>query len=203
MDKNKTIAVFDFDGTITTKDTFLEFLKFCKGNTMFYICLFINFHFIILYYFKIYPNYKLKERFFSFYFKGKNETDVKKNGEAFSINIIPKLCFKNALKLIRWHQNHKHDIYVISASSAIWIGAWCANNNIKLFSTDFEVVNGFYTGKINGINLYGKEKAKVLNEILNINNYKLSYGYGNSTSDKYFLELTDIPFNKSLKNFKY
>ena len=28
----KGIAFFDFDGTITTRDTLLEFIKFYKGN---------------------------------------------------------------------------------------------------------------------------------------------------------------------------
>lgn len=30
------IAVFDFDGTVTTKDTLLEFIKFVRGPVSFY-----------------------------------------------------------------------------------------------------------------------------------------------------------------------
>lgn len=33
----KTIVAFDFDGTLTKKDTFLEFIKFSKGRIIFYI----------------------------------------------------------------------------------------------------------------------------------------------------------------------
>lgn len=37
MAENKrTVAVFDFDGTLTTKDTLLEFIKFSCGTGKFY-----------------------------------------------------------------------------------------------------------------------------------------------------------------------
>lgn len=38
MAENKrTVAVFDFDGTLTTKDTLLEFIKFSCGTGKFYL----------------------------------------------------------------------------------------------------------------------------------------------------------------------
>lgn len=33
----KQIVAFDFDGTITNRDTLLEFIKFAKGKTAFYL----------------------------------------------------------------------------------------------------------------------------------------------------------------------
>lgn len=46
MAENKrTVAVFDFDGTLTTKDTLLEFIKFSCGTGKFYFV----FCFIFLY----------------------------------------------------------------------------------------------------------------------------------------------------------
>ncbi len=41
MAENKrTVAVFDFDGTLTTKDTLLEFIKFSCGTGKFYFVFF-------------------------------------------------------------------------------------------------------------------------------------------------------------------
>ena len=41
MAENKrTVAVFDFDGTLTTKDTLLEFIKFSCGTGKFYFALY-------------------------------------------------------------------------------------------------------------------------------------------------------------------
>ena len=41
MDKRE-IVVFDFDGTLTTKDTLLEFIKFSHGKFSFYMGLLLN-----------------------------------------------------------------------------------------------------------------------------------------------------------------
>ena len=38
----KGIAFFDFDGTITTHDTFLEFIRFCKGTSAYYMGFLLN-----------------------------------------------------------------------------------------------------------------------------------------------------------------
>ena len=41
MPKGKTIAVFDFDGTITTKDTLLYFILFTRGYWAFMMGFFL------------------------------------------------------------------------------------------------------------------------------------------------------------------
>lgn len=43
----KQIVAFDFDGTITNRDTLLEFIKFAKGKTAFYLVI-LAFCFICL-----------------------------------------------------------------------------------------------------------------------------------------------------------
>ena len=63
----KGVAFFDLDGTITLKDTFIDFIKFCRGNLIFYLGLIFMSPYIFLYIFKFYPNYKLKELFFTYY----------------------------------------------------------------------------------------------------------------------------------------
>ena len=56
----KGIAFFDFDGTITTKDTLLEFIKFSKGNLLFYAGFLLNLHFLVAYKLKIISNQAAK-----------------------------------------------------------------------------------------------------------------------------------------------
>ena len=45
----KKIAFFDFDGTITAKDTLLEIIKFQKGITSFYFGFMLHTHWLIAY----------------------------------------------------------------------------------------------------------------------------------------------------------
>lgn len=63
------IHAFDFDGTLTRRDTLLEFIRFAKGNKAFLLC-FLRFSpLLVLMKMGLYPNWKAKQRVFSYCFK--------------------------------------------------------------------------------------------------------------------------------------
>jgi hypothetical protein len=65
----KSIAFFDFDGTITTKDTYLEFIKFSKGNLRFLTGFMLHSPMLVGYVLKLVPNQVMKEKMFRYYFE--------------------------------------------------------------------------------------------------------------------------------------
>jgi len=196
MTSNKTAAFFDLDGTLTRKDTFLEFLKFCRGKRIYFFCLLFLSPYIVLYYLKIYPNYKLKEKFFSFYFRGLSKEEVKKVGDEFSLTEMPRLVMPEAIQHLQSHKLRGHDVFILTASSDIWLSAWCEKLNLELISTKFQTQHGFYTGKIEGKNCYGIEKTYRIKEL--ITDYSVTIGYGDSRADRPFLNLMNHGFNLSL-----
>ena len=107
----KGVAFFDLDGTITLKDTFIDFIKFCRGNLIFYLGLIFMSPYIFLYIFKFYPNYKLKELFFTYYlaryYSAKELDDL---GKLYSINRLPNLVYNEALERINWHKDKNHKL---------------------------------------------------------------------------------------------
>lgn len=191
MNKNSVIAVFDLDGTITSKDTFLEFIKYYKGNLKFYLGLLFLAPNIFLFFIKIYTNSKLKEKFFSYFFKDETDLHIQKKGDEFSEYILPRLCRKSALDILEWHTKQKHKILILSASADIWLKKWCDINDFELVCTRFEVEESQYTGRILGNNCYGIEKKTLLSEIFSKKDYSYSFGYGDSKADQYFLDLVD------------
>jgi len=147
-----------------------------------------------LYYLKLYNNQKLKEKFFTYYFTPIKVKELNKKGDEFSEKIMPSLCRESALGILKWHKKNNHDILILTASSGIWLEQWCKKNSYTLIGTNFEINNDSYTGKIEGANCFGMTKKTILTEIFKKNNYTRSYGYGDSSSDKYFLELVDMPY---------
>ncbi len=67
QDKKDTIAIFDLDGTITSKDTFIAFIKYVNGKLKYYLGILYLSPYIVLFYLKLYTNRELKEMFFSYY----------------------------------------------------------------------------------------------------------------------------------------
>ena len=196
----KGAAFFDFDGTITFKDSFLEFIKYTVGFPRLCLGILYNLPFICLFYLKMYPNQKLKERFFSFFYEGTSEVELEKEGDSFGKSVIPGLCFKSALDVIAWHKQQGHDIYLLTASSKIWLNEWCRINDIRLIATEFEVIDGRYTGMIKGKNCYGEEKFNRIQVLLESYDFSETYGYGDRASDKFYLTRLNryflMPLNK-------
>lgn len=198
MNQKKVVVFIDFDGTITFKDSFIEFIKFTDGTLKLGVCLLYNTPFILLYFLKLYPNQKLKERFFSFFYKGKEEEGLLQKGKQFCELVLQNCCYVTAMEVIQMHKRKGHDIYILTASSGIWVDLWCKKNEVKLIGTHFEVINGCYTGKIKGENCYGIEKLNRIKHLLENYDLTKSYAYGDTKSDKYYLDIIKNSYNYPL-----
>lgn len=192
------VAFFDFDGTISFQDSFLEFLRYTDGSLKLYCCMLLNSPFILMYFLKLYSNQKMKERFFAFFYKGRSVVELEEKGRLFCNEVLPKMVYPQALQLIRWHQERGHEVYLLTASSRLWLGEWCRQQNMKIIDTSFEDDGQCYTGVIAGKNCYGKEKAKQIRTILAASKDIPSYGYGNGSGDAYFIAEVKYGFNMPL-----
>ena len=65
----KTIAVFDFDGTLTKKDSFIEFIRFTFGTRALLFGLLLYSPLLILMKLRLYDNGKAKQKVFAYFLK--------------------------------------------------------------------------------------------------------------------------------------
>lgn len=188
----RTIAVFDFDGTLTQKDTFIEFIRYCHGSFNLYLGLIILFPYLVSYKLKLYPNYKAKQKVFSFFFKGMKYEDFFKKGNSFA-SIISSFLKQQQIEILKEHQKQGHDIYIVSASIKEWVKPWCKQNGINnVICTEIEIDNNKQlTGKLKTKNCYGTEKVKRFAEIESSRENYYLYAYGDSEGDKEILNFAD------------
>lgn len=198
MKSEAGMVFFDFDGTISKKDSFLAFILYTRGPLKLLKCLVIHLPKILLLFLKIYPNHRLKEDFFTFFFKGESVDMLEQAGQNFCESSLPRLIFPDALRLIQWHQTQGHSLFLLTASSRIWLEKWCNQHQITCIGTEFETSQGLYTGKIKGKNCQGETKANIVQSMLSHEPTMPTFGYGNGKSDSYFLSLMDRGFNGPL-----
>jgi phosphatidylglycerophosphatase C len=191
---SKVLAVFDFDGTLTTKDTFLELIKFNKGDFSFWWGFIKMSPVILLHLLKIIPNWRAKEYVLTHFFKGESQHDFQTKCDNFAINSIPRILRKEALLKLEIHEKNGHDIVVISASAENWLSKWCKDRNIRIIATRLEVENGNLTGKLIGKNCYGPEKLIRLKEEIKLDQYEEIHVYGDSRGDKDILGIATHPY---------
>ena len=70
-----TLHVFDFDGTLTTRDTLLAFIRYARGTKAFVFGFVRYSPLLVLMKLHLYPNYKAKQKVFAHFFKGLREAD--------------------------------------------------------------------------------------------------------------------------------
>ena len=196
---NQRIAFFDFDGTITTKDTLLEFIKFYSGTVNFYLGFILYSPFLVAYKLKIIPNYVAKQKVLGFFFKGEGIDTFQKKCDDFSDIKLPGLLRTKAIKEIEKLKAADTEIVVVSASVENWIMKWASANGLKLLGTRLKVADNKLTGSIDGINCYGEEKVRRIEQQYNLKLYKEIYCYGDSGGDTAMLKLATFPFYKPFR----
>ena len=193
----KVIALFDFDGTITTKDSLTAFLLFNFGIVRCGLVVIVYVPVHLLYKLKLISSTTAKNFLLPFFLKNVTVSKFNKMCEVFCKNKSPEMINIKAFERIQWHQQKKHEVVIVSASVYQWIKPLASSLEIKkVIATKLEIVNDKLTGKLSGKNCNHEEKViRIKMQIPDIDEYEV-YAYGNSKSDRFMLSIANKQFYK-------
>ena len=156
------IHAFDFDGTLTRRDTLLEFIRFAKGNKAFLLC-FLRFSpLLVLMKMGLYPNWKAKQRVFSYCFKGMSVDGFNALCRRFAKEKAGLMRPKGVSK-IREVLAGGGKVVVISASIDNWVEPFFDGmGGVYVLGTMVDEREGVLTGRFLTKNCYGEEKVNRL-----------------------------------------
>lgn len=197
--QSKVLVLFDFDGTITRKDSMLEFVKYVNGNVQFYLSFVILLPYWILYFTGLLSGHAMKEKFLGYFFKDKSYELLLKAGDDFCKNYLNQICKKSAIDSIYSFQKSNCRVAVVSASARIWVQAWADSMNVELICTELEMKNNTFTGKILGKNCNGDEKVVRVQQKFDLKEYERIIAFGDSDGDKPMLSLADEAYFRYFK----
>lgn len=185
----KSIAFFDFDGTITTKDTMLEIVRFVKGDAKFYAGLLMIAPTLVALKLKLITATKAKEKMLTHFLKGMPVADFDAKCKLFTTEVIDKMVRPKALQKIKEHQQNGNTVVLVTASASNWISCWCSELSIPFLSSRLEVVDGKITGKLSGANCNGEEKANRILADYKLSDFESVFCYGDTSGDTEMLKL--------------
>lgn len=190
MSPGKTIAFFDFDGTITTKDTMLVFFDFAKGKWGYRFYFLLLSPLLVLYKIGLIPGQVAKETTLKVMFKGMAGDEFRRLGKAFCEQKIDPILRPKAVERLNWHRQQGHEVWIVSASAQEWLRPWAETNGINLICTflQYDTQNRL-TGKIVGLNCNGPEKVRRIKEKIDLSTYETIYAYGDTSGDKDMLAM--------------
>ena len=185
----KGIAFFDFDGTITTHDTLLEFIRFTKGLPRFALGFLLLAPWLVAFKLKLLNNQSAKEKMLGHFFKGLSESEFREFCRNFAAARLPGLIRKGAMAEIRKHQAEGYVVVVVSASPENWIADWAKGLGVELIASRLEITEGRLTGRIAGKNCHGPEKVRRILEKYSLDQFEVIYAYGDTPGDRQMMEL--------------
>lgn len=200
------IYCFDFDGTITSKDTLLEFISFVKGRMHLLLGFVIYSPFLILMKCHLYPNYKIKEKIFAYFFKDMSEDCFNSYCYEFASCCHNTIIRPKAIEEINKAISEKTSIFIVSASIDNWVAPFFTSLidkgiKVKVLGTKIEIKDGVVTGKFLSANCYGAEKVcRIKNELKEPRNNYYITAYGDSRGDKEMLDYADKGFYKLFRH---
>ncbi len=191
------LVLFDFDGTITNKDSLKKFLIYYYGGFKVLIGLLALSPVLILYVLKIISNNKAKQILLQWFFN-REPLDVFNNKcRIFARHFIPKILRHEALEQIQYHKNNKETIVVVTASAENWVKPWCDEMNLLCIGTKLEVKDNKLTGLYLGKNCYGPEKENRIKKQFNLSTFDKIIAYGDSSGDREMFALADQYYFKN------
>jgi HAD superfamily hydrolase (TIGR01490 family) len=191
-ENKKLIVAFDFDGTITRKDTFAAFIKFARGKAAFYRGFIRYSPLLAAYKLRLYPNWKVKQKIIEYFLKDMPKDEFTALGHRFT-GVINRLVRPEMMAAIRTYRQQGTVVYVISASIENWIAPWCRSMGInRIIATRMETgPDGLLTGRFSTKNCYGPEKVvRLLEKEPDRNSYTL-FVYGDSRGDRELMAFAD------------
>lgn len=192
--KCKIIAYFDFDGTLSNRDTLAPFFIYCVGYLKFVTCLPRLIPIMFKYGLKLINNEQAKQRTLGVLLKGWDKAVLEAKAKSFAYTHLNKYLEPNIYAKLEWHREQGHCLALVSANLATYLRHFAKLHLIDyVIATEIEFIDNKVTGRLATPNCYGAQKVIRIKEFLYQNNldFDYSYGYGNSTGDHEMLQYVD------------
>ncbi len=167
MPSGSVVAAFDFDGTLTRRDTLGPFLAYSLGRWRYLWLLVRCSPWLIAYVFGLINNHLAKAKLLHLAMAGKSRQLVQRWAQSFIQERLPALLNDWGLKQLRHHQQLGHVCIIVSASPGFYLheaGRFLSIDTV--LCTEMEVDSTTYSGRMSTPNCHGPEKVARLRQWL-------------------------------------
>ena len=200
MIKPVVIAAFDFDGTLTKRDTLLPFLLRSLGWPRFLAALLKCSPWLLGFALRLVPNHVAKQKLLLATLQGKTITQTNDWTHRWLTHDFPGQLQPWTMAQLAWHQERGHLCVMVSASPDIYLKPVAQQLGFDaLLCTEMEVMGGHLTGWMKTPNCHGEEKVLrlkpwIAERVGTAANSVTLYAYGDTAGDKPMLRLAAHAF---------
>lgn len=192
------LALFDFDGTLTRRDTLMPFLRHVVGTPAFIAGIGWLTPRLIAYGLGMLANNVAKEAVLAHFLGGRSIGAIREAGEIFARESVPALTRPNTMERLRMHLAQGDVCVLVTASLDVYVEPWGrAQGFDAVLCSQLETDGDTVTGKLQGGNCYGGEKVRRIQAWLDGRKPERVWAYGDSPGDREMLELANVAYYRS------
>ena len=194
------LFVFDFDGTLTTEDTFVLFMKYYHGRARWYARMAPLTPTFLSYKLGRIDRHAVKRAVVEATFTGEPWARVEATGRRFADEVIPTLLRPAGVARFRERIAQSREggplTVICSASITPYLEAFAESyGSPPVIACELEVdAQGLCTGRLAKPNVWGRKKVESLLRRFRSTGVHIVEAYGDSAGDRALLEAADTGF---------
>lgn len=188
------LALFDFDGTITTRETFPDFMRHAVAPRRLALGTLLLAPLIAGHRLGAVSGVRVRASIIEFGLRGVAEAAVAQAGEAFARDVLPPLLRPGAMQRIDWHQARGDTVVVVSGGLDVYLSHWCRQQGLALICSTLESAAGVLTGRYEGEQCVAAEKCRRVRAAYDVDGFPVVYAYGDTSEDLDLLGMADEKF---------
>lgn len=190
---SQPVALFDFDGTLTRRDSFLPYLRQLLGTPALFLRLLQTSPVLLGYLGGWVANDRAKETLLRTCINGWSLERLEQVAHDYARQQLPGLLRPEGMARLDWHRDQGHTCVLVSASLDLYLKPWAARQSFDgLLCSSLQVDD---QGKVNGLlageNCHGEIKVKLIREWLAGRDVGTLYAYGDTRGDLPMLRMAD------------
>ncbi len=191
-----SLAIFDFDGTLTKQDTLLAFIEFTHSKLRLYWELFLLSPQLILMKLGFRNNEILKTKLLSRLFRGIQKETLEAWSRAYCEEHFHTLLRPAGLNKIQELRRQGYRIILVTASVETWVKPFADRMGVELIGTKFFFDQQIFSGRLATPNCRGSEKVNRLKAYLQTGELPPFLMYGDSDGDRALYHLASKYFHR-------
>lgn len=187
------LALFDFDGTITTRETFVDFVRHATPPVRLALGRLLLLPVYAGYKAGLLPASWVRACVVAFAFTHVPQTRLDQAVARYDA-LLGGLLRPEAMERIRWHQSQGHTVVVVSGNFEAALAPWCARHGLGLIASVLDARNGRLTGRYRGAQCVRAEKVRRIREAHDVSAFAQIYAYGDTHEDHDLLAMAHRRF---------
>ena len=189
------LVLFDFDGTLTRRDSYLPFLRHMFGTPRFIAGLALTSGPLLAYALGKMPNDVAKTHLMKEFLAGLPLEQIERAGDSFAREALPSLLRQPTMERLDCHVANGDTCLLVSASLDVYLRPWAQSNGFEDVLCTQLAIDGMQcvTGELIPANCYGSEKVRRIEQWLDGRKPESITAYGDSPGDREMLSYADYP----------